>query len=308
MAKFLFYLLTIPIYLVSLIPLKVLYLISDFLAFVLEKIVGYRSSVIYINLARSFPELKYQELKKIAHKNYKFIADNFFESLWSISASRKKMGKFAVIVNPEVLSDIYEMGRSVIIAMGHMGNWELLPAFNEFAKGNPVGFSDEEIRFLYKEAKSEAVNELTKWIRSRHTVAKLIESKEAPRYMISNRDKKYLYFMIADQSPRPGSKFAVNFLNQPTLMINGPEQLSKSLNFPVIYLGMNKIKRGRYVITLTKITDKPKEEAEGYITNEFARLLEQDIIKSPESWLWSHKRWKRRMDELNESNKNHRHG
>ncbi len=307
MAKFLFYLLVVPIFLLSLIPLGVLYVVSDFLAFVLEKIVGYRSYVIYINLARSFPELKYSNLKKIAHRNYKFIAETFVESFWTISTSKKRLQKFANLKNPEILYSIYNEGKSAIIAMGHKGNWELLPSFIDFAHGVPVGFTDDDIRFLYKKAKNKTFDLLTKWIRSRHTSAILIESKEAPRYMIKNRDQRCLYFLIADQSPRPGSKFAVNFLNQPTLMINGPEQLSKILNCPVIYLDMNRLERGKYEITLTKITDKPKEEPEGYITKEFARLLEQDIFKNPDSWLWSHKRWKRSMEELKESTKNNKH-
>lgn len=308
MAKILFYLLIIPLYLVSLIPLKILYLVSDFLAFVLEKIAGYRSYVIYINLARSFPDLKYKDLKKIAHMNYKFIADNFFESLWSISTRPANMHKFAKIENPQILKEIYDSGKSAIIVMGHKGNWELLPSFDMYLHGKEMGYDCANIKFLYKRAKSETFDMLTKWIRSKHTPAMLLESKEAPRYMLKNRDEKSLYFMISDQSPSRGSKFAVNFLNQPTLMINGPEQLSKSLGYPVIYLDMNKIKRGKYVISLTKITDKPKEEPDGYITREFARLLENDILKNPDSWLWSHKRWKRSMDESKESIKNHRNG
>ena len=125
--------------------------------------------------------------------------------------------------------------------------------------------------------------------------------------MIKNRDKRYLYFLIADQSPLPGAKFVVNFLNQSTLMINGPEQLSKILDCTVVYLDMNRLERGKYEITLTKVTDKPKEEPDGYITKEFAKLLEQDILKNPDSWLWSHRRWKRRMNESKESIKNYKH-
>lgn len=308
MAKILFYLLIVPMYLVSLIPLGVLYLVSDFLAFILEKIVGYRSNIIYINLARSFPQLKYKELKIIAHKNYKFIADTFVESLWSISTPWSKMNRFAKIENVSILKETYDSGKGAIIAMGHKGNWELLASFDSYLNGKDMGYKCEDIHFLYKQAKNGTFDRITKWIRTNHNSVKLIESKEAPRYMIKNRDTKSLFFMISDQSPRPGSKFEVNFLNQPTLMINGPEQMSKALDFPVIYLDMNKVNRGKYIISLTKITDKPKEEPEGYITREFARLLEQDILKNPDSWLWSHNRWKRRMDESKESIKNNRNG
>lgn len=297
MAKIFFYILLVPIFLISLIPLRVLYVLSDILAFVLEKIIGYRSYVIYINLARSFPQKKYNELKKIAHVNYRLISDNFVETIWAISSSFKKISKLAHIENPEVLKEIYDSGKNAIVVLGHKSNWELLGSFDIFAHGKPLGFTNKHLRFLYKKAKNRTFDMLTYWVRNKHSLATLIESDSAPRYMISHRNERNLYFLIADQSPPRGAKFAVDFLNQTTLMINGPEQLSKLLDYPVVYLDMEKRARGKYIIRLTKITDKPKEEPDGYITGKFAQLMEKDIIKNPSSWLWSHKRWKRNLEE-----------
>ncbi len=303
MANFLYYLLIIPVYIFSLIPLRIQYVIADLLAFVLERVVRYRSYVIYTNLARSFPSKKYNELKKIARANYRFIADNFVETIWAVSASEKRLAKMVKIKNPEVLGNIYNSGRSAIVAMGHKGNWELLGSLDIYADNGALGYKGSDVMFLYKKVKNKLFDKITHWIRVQHTLGHLVESDEAPRFMFKHRHEICLFCLIADQSPHPGSKFAVDFLNQPTLMINGPEQLSKMLGYPVVYLDMDKIKRGKYEIILTLISDDPKKEEDGYITTRYARLLEADISRNPSIWLWSHKRWKRNIEELKEKNK-----
>lgn len=308
MAKIFFYLLVVPVYILSLIPLRGFYIISDLIAFVMERVVRYRASVVYINLSRSFPEKSYSELRKIAHKNYKYITDNFVETIWAVTASEKQLSKRARIVNPEVLADIYETGKSAMVVMGHTGNWELLGSFDFYAHKGALGFGNEHVRFLYKRSKNKTMDMLTYWIRDRHDLATLVESHGAPKFILKSRHQKNLYFLIADQSPHPGSKYSVDFLNQPTMMLNGPEQLSKLMDLSVVYLGMEKIARGKYEIRFTKITENPKGEPDGFITARYAQLLEQDIIKNPSAWLWSHKRWKRTREEINQSTKIEKNG
>lgn len=297
MAKFLFFLLLIPTYLISLLPLRVHYVISDFIAFLLGKIVKYRSYVIYINLARSFPSLKYGDIKRIAGEYYKYMSDVIVETIWSISSSSKRLAKLGEIENPEVLREIYDSGRSALVVLGHQGNWEYLGAVDAFAKRDALGFTMSNIGIAYKKVENGTFDYLTNFIRTRHGLKNLIESNDMARFMIKNRDNQMCYFLISDQSPLPGSRFVVDFMHQQTLMINGPEQLSKMLNLPVVYLNINRERRGCYKMTLTKISDNPKGEEPGFITERYASLLEEGIKANPNCWLWSHKRWKRGIEE-----------
>jgi KDO2-lipid IV(A) lauroyltransferase len=271
------------------LPLKVLYCISDFIAFFLRRVIRYRSEVVNTNLARSFPDLKYRELSKIIKRFYRNFSDIFIELLWSASASRKSYYSKVELENPEELRSFHDQGKSAIIVLGHQTNWENLSVLDT----SPSGFTRPDLRIVYKSMRNKSSDMLLKWIRERNQQGKYIESKEIARYMFRHRKEQLLYVLIADQSPLPGAKFAVNFLNQPTFLLNGPEQLSKKYDLPVVYANSIRVSRGKYRVRFTAITGDPSKTEDGEISAKFAALLEAGIRANPSDWLWSHKRWKR---------------
>ncbi len=305
MGKIVFYFLKSITWLFSLLPLRVHYAFADFIAFFLRSVIKYRSAVVYVNVARSFPELKYGGIRDIVRNYYTYVADTIVETIWSVTAGKKNLAKIARIENPEVLEDLYKKGKSVIIALGHQGNWEITGSLESYAGEGSIGYKSENMKFAYKKVENKSFDLLTNWIRYRHNkIGALVESKEMARYVIKNRNAQSCYFFIADQSPLPGSRFVVDFLHQQTLMINGPEQLSKMLDVPIVYLNISRESRGNYKMRLHLITEFPKNEEEGYITSKFASLLEEGIKSNPHCWLWSHKRWKRGLEDSKMSIKN----
>jgi KDO2-lipid IV(A) lauroyltransferase len=297
MTKTAFLLLSSLIYLISLLPLRVHYFFSSILIFFISKIMGYRRYTSTINIARSFPEFKYDRVEKTVNKFFKNFSEIIAESIWIVSASRKSVSKMVAISNPDVLSEIYKRGDSVILVGGHTGNWEIITRMELFSSPVPIGFEGDSLIVAYKRQHSKLSDKLVRWTRSGQKTANLVESGSLARYMLKNKNKKHCYVLYADQTPLPGSKFVVNFLHRETTMINGPEVLSRLIDCPVVYFEMMRERRGRYKIVLTKITDKPSDVPEGYITEKYARLLEETIISSPDNWLWSHKRWKRGVEE-----------
>ncbi len=300
MAKLGYYLLLIPLYIFSLIPLKVLYLFSDFLAFFLRVVIRYRSEVVLINIARSFPDLNYKGVNKIARRFYRNFTDIFVELLWSVSASKKSFHSKVEVENPDALKSFFDQGKSVIAVLGHQANWECLSVLDT----SPSGFSLEDYRIVYKKQRNKSSDTLIKWIRQRNNPGEFVESNEIARYMSKHKDEQLLYVLLADQSPLPGAKFAVNFLNQPTLMLNGPELLSRKYNLPVVYVNNTRVRRGRYRARITVVSEDPSTTASGEISKKFASLLEAGIQAHPSDWLWSHRRWKRSVNELKNSKSN----
>ena len=63
-------------------------------------------------------------------------------------------------------------------------------------------------------------------------------------------------------------------------------------NWPVVYVSIQKLKRGHYDLKFELITSNPLVEPSGKIIESFASFLERDIINSPQFWLWTHNRWK----------------
>lgn len=297
MRKVLILLAISPIYLISLLPARLLYFKSSILVFLLRRVLRYRCSVVNVNISRAFPEFRYKEVEETSKRFYKNFSEIVAENIKSISLSKKAIASMGYIENPEVLNKYYKKNIPVLILGGHMGNWELLTKMEYFSNAQSMGFTGSHFNFIYKKQRSHIADEIIKWTRTTNCNTKLIESKNAARAILKNREKPACYFLFSDQSPRPGSKFLISFLNQPTLMINGPEVISRSAGCPVVFLEMIRENRGRYIVRFHEITDNPAACQPGYITNSYASLLEQSIQKNPDNWLWSHKRWKRGVED-----------
>jgi KDO2-lipid IV(A) lauroyltransferase len=291
MAKLAYYLLLIPVYLFSLLPLKFHYIMSDFTAWLLRVVFRYRYAVAVINISRSFPDMKYDQIMRTVKQFYKGFTDVFYEMIWSCRISARREHERLILENPGILENLYKRGESVIVVMGHKANWELLKAIDF----STLGFKTGNARVIYKKQRSPVADSLLKWIRLRHTDALVIESNETARYMLNNRNNQLIYFLIADQSPHPRSKCVTDFLNQPTMLITGPENLSRKMNMPVVYLDIKRLYRGKYQARFTYISDTPASTEEGEISRKFAELLEKSISENPSEWLWTHKRWKKKV-------------
>ena len=297
MHKILFLLATGLIYLLSRLPMKVLYFLASLLGFILFRIFGYRRDVITINIARSFPSLKYKEVLKIRRGFYRNFCDIVAENIKFASISKRQLKRLAIIENPQVLKKFHERCLPLVIIGAHMGNWEIMSNIINVEGGEDIGYDITQLCCVYKQQHSRLSDDIVKWTRLRGGGKKLVESGLAARTILRNKEKPICYFLFSDQSPKPGSKFRVSFLGQQTFMINGPELISKAAGLPVVFMEVNKIKRGRYILRFHEITENSAECEEGFVTGKFAELLESSITSNPSNWLWSHKRWKRGLED-----------
>jgi KDO2-lipid IV(A) lauroyltransferase len=269
------------------LPRRVLFVLSDVVYFFLRYILNYRKAVIYTNLARSFPEKSYSEIKSIAKQFYRFFADLFFENIKTLGVSAKRAKECITFENAEIITDYTEQGRSTVWVLGHFGNWEYLNFAGLYF--NP--------KIAYK-PQHGVVDKLMKRIRTHYLKSIIIPMQQISRYMLTHQDEQLSYVFIADQSPAPSSKAWTTFLHQDSLFFEGAEKLATRLNLPVFYVEVLRIARGKYKVAFTKVCDDPKSLPEFEITRRFAALLEQSINRNPQYWLWSHKRWKHKLKQL----------
>jgi len=266
-------------------PFPVIYCISSILAFIIGRIFKYRHSVIYNNLTNSFPDLNDKEKKKIIKGIYLNISDLVVESIKSFTITRQQICKRQVVLNPDFLDNLYKKNRSVIGITGHYANWEwgaLTSGF--YLKHSPVGF--------YKPLANKYIDQYLKKNRSRfgmHLCSIYVTAISFENY----KNKTAFFAMVGDQSPSNVSKaYWFNFLNQNTACLHGPEKYARLYNLPIVFIDIQRIKRGYYTVEISKLTDEPLEVPEGEITRLYMQKLEAIIRKKPENWLWSHKRWK----------------
>jgi Kdo2-lipid IVA lauroyltransferase/acyltransferase len=286
LSAFLYYLFLPFIYLLSITPFGVLYIISDGFYFLLFRLAGYRKKVVLTNLRNAFPEKSNKEIQLICKKFYKHLCDLFLETFKTLTISRKAMLRHCSF-SPEakaLFDRLAEEQTSIILAMGHQGNWEW--AGNSFSM-----VCKQQLYVIYHPLTNKHFNKLIYKMRTRFST-KLIAMRDTYKDMVANKTEVNATAFIADQTPQPQNAYWTTFLNQDTPVFTGTEKIAKKLNYPVVYAQVKKVKRGHYEIFAEMLVAEPKQTAEGEISERYTRRLEKDVIEQPETWLWSHRRWK----------------
>ena len=283
-------------YLHALLPFRVLYILSDILYFFVYKIAGYRLKVVKQNLEASFPEKTKEERLAIEREFYHHFCDYFVETLKLLHISDKEMQQHMVFENVELVKNLTKDGNSALMFLGHYCNWEWVTSINLYFKQEGKILLGE----IYKPLKNKAMDDIFLKIRSRFE-SLAITKQDTFRAIVKlrNEGKQTLIGFMADQTPAwRNIHYWTPFLNQDTPVFTGVERIAKQTGFAVVYLDMEKIKRGYYKATVRLITDKPKEEPENHITETYIRAMEKTILRNPANWLWTHKRWKRTREEV----------
>ena len=273
------------IFLFRFIPFRLLFGFADLLFSVFYYLVGYRKKVVYENLRHSFPGKSEMEISRIAKGFYHHFADMLIESLKAFTMKEQAVVKRYKFQNTAVVDDFYLKGRPVIIVAGHYGNWEWAGiAAGSQMLHKPVGF--------YKPLSNIHIDRYIQRTRvqGRSKLASIVKTAETFK---TNWGEPAAFYMVADQSPSsPRLAYWVNFLNQDTAVLHGPEKYARVHNFPVAFVKVVKIKRCEYTLEFIILEPEPNKTKTGEITSRFMQMLEEEIMEKPEYYLWSHRRWK----------------
>jgi KDO2-lipid IV(A) lauroyltransferase len=281
------YYLSLPfIYLLSIIPFPLLYLISDGFYLLIYYVFGYRKKVVFANLKNSFPEKTTTELIVLQKKFYRYFCDLFLETFKTLTISPKKMlDHCSLDPGAKLLFDqLAEAHKSLIVVMGHQGNWEW--------GGNTFSLCcKHQLYVIYHPLANKNFDGLICRMRQRFG-GRLIPMKQTFREIVNNRKELTATAFIADQSPNPATAYWMKFLNQDTPVFIGTEKIAQKVNYPIVYVSVKRLTRGYYTVLAELLQTPPYLVNEGDITQKHTKKLESDILAQPETWLWVHKRWK----------------
>jgi KDO2-lipid IV(A) lauroyltransferase len=279
------------LWLITLLPLRVLYLVSWFLTLPLYHLVRYRRKTVMTNLTRSFPGRSRAELRAIARTFYHQLSDYFLEWMFRIHMGERENSLRLHYRNPEIFEPYRKQGRSIMLLLSHYGNWEW-PTRISIVSGYPT-------LAIYQSVRNRYFDRL--FIRLRGQFGAICVPMESTlrRILEYNRSgTPVLVFTLADQRPQWLSiQHWTRFLNQDTPVITGPEKIARKFNMVTVLLSLSKVKRGYYEAVFRVISENPAEAAEFEITRRYLGILEKQIREKPELYLWTHKRWKYRKDE-----------
>jgi len=278
------YLLLILLWIFSLLPIQILYLVSKIIRFIVYDILCYREKVVIDNIQNTFIEKSQTEVIKLKNNFFDYFFELIVEIIKLLSISNDELNKRFTFSNINVIEHALKQNKSVIVVVGHYGNWE-------WALRSASNLTDTKIVGVYKRINNTIFEWLLLKIRSNTNVLP-VEIKSLSRELVNNKEKK-IYAIVADQSPTlEQSNVRINFLNRDTLVYTGVEKISKKYNMPVFYLNINLTRKGYYESTFEEICSKDINGKKLEITKEFFSKLENQIKSEPRLWLWSHKRWK----------------
>jgi len=288
------------IWLISILPFRLLYLFSDFVCFLVYSIFGYRRKVVRENIAMTLPHLSEKERLAIEKKFYHHLCDMFLEMVKTITISRKEMENRYVFTNLDLYLDLEKKGKSIALLCAHYASYEWTISMNYHITFEGYG--------IYKKINNRYFDKLVKDIRSKFKATLITTSETIPTIEKNIRTNHLgVYGFASDQSPQATKAFHwAPFMGVETPVHTGAEMLAKRFDMNVIFLRTKKIKRGYYEATFELMAENPREVPNYEISDDFLRRVEKQIHEAPEFYLWTHKRWKHKKNSVQFSVPNYR--
>ena len=275
------------LWVISILPDKIFYGFSDFMYFLVYRVVGYRKIVVRNNLKLVFPNKSEQEIKYIQKEFFKHMCDMFLEMVKTMSLSKEAVKKKYNVTNIEVFQEI-EKTKSILIVCSHYANWEWNVSINNYVQSK--GYA------VYQKINNKYFDAFIRKTRAKWNT-ELITQQETVKTVVRNHQNgiRAAYGMVSDQSPQAHkAQYWKEFMGIKVPIFNGAETLARKLDLAVVFLKVSKVKRGYYKAEFIPITLAGKNTDKNEITNRFLELTEQQIKERPEHYLWTHRRWKHR--------------
>lgn len=287
--QFLVYILVYPlIWLISILPFRLLYAFSDGLYIIIYKLVGYRKKVVQDNLRMVFPEKSEAEIKDITEKFYHHFCDMMVEAIKSLTISEASMRKRFKFTNVDLITDLGEQNRSIVLMCGHYGSWEWIFILQKYLthKGYAV----------YSRLGNKYFDRLVKRIRAKYDSTLITTKETIPTLIRSNLEGELtINGFVSDQSPMISRAFHWNeFMGIKVPIHTGAEILAKRLDMSVVFFRVKRLKRGYYETTFELLALDPNEYPNYEISDIFTKKVEKQIREAPQYYLWTHRRWKHR--------------
>lgn len=275
---------------VAWLPLSISYMLGDVLYIIIYRVVKYRKKVVRHNLSLAFPEKTDIERQEIEQKFYRHFANYIIETIKLMHISDEEMRKRMQFENTEIIDELTSQGRSVILLLGHYGNWEWIPSITIWLKNSRIQPAQ-----IYRPLKNEWFDRLFLKIRSRFGSEGIAKNDTLRRLLQYKRDGiPSVIGFISDQTPSQNNiHHWVEFFGMETAVITGYETIAHKLDMDFVYLDVELVSRGYYKATCRLMEKGVDYDVQQYtIANRYMKAFEQTIRRKPYAWLWTHKRWK----------------
>lgn len=285
--QFIVFILLYPfLWLISILPFRLLYIVADGVYVLVYYVVRYRKKTVRHNIALALPHLSQKEQLNVEKESYRHMCDMFLEMIKTMTISEKEMDKRFVFTNLELYQELEKKQKSIALLCAHYASYEWVVSMNKY-----ISFEGYAI---YKKIANKHFDKLVKDIRSKFKATLITTGQTIPTIEKNYKTKHLgLFGFASDQSPQLSKTHHWGtFMGIETPVHTGAEMLAKRFDMNVLFLRTKKLKRGYYQATFELMFDNPKEVPNYQISDEFLRRVEKQIYEAPEYYLWTHKRWK----------------
>lgn len=247
-----------------------------------------RRAVADQNLAIAFPELAPRARAALGRRMYAHFGRMAADILRFAGA---RPDAFLPLVDDAetrpLLADLLARGRGLILLTGHLGNWELAGAWLS-SHGMPAAAVVKPPSSRWAARAAEEAR--------RGLGIETIPMYEARAGVLAALRAGGPVALVADQSPIHGSTW-VPFFGRPTKTPEGPGLFAARSGAPVVFGALVAAPGGRYRVVAEVLEEEPRGETREVIQRIAARYrarLEEEVRRSPEQYLWTHRLWRRR--------------
>ena len=262
---------------------------ANILAYLLYRLActfGIRRNVALTNLGIAYPESDLSWRREVVKKLYCNLSLSVMEFL-ILTKNPKVVSKWVTKVEGEEhLENLSKSGRGAVLLTAHMGNWELLAAWLA-CKGYPLVAGVRDPNDVH-------VSKLLACYRKDLGVETIPKKSLLLKGAKLLKQGKFIGILADQDGGTDGIR--VSFMGKVASTVGGPAALSLLTKAPVVPIVSYRIAPYEHEILvlppIEPLYELPREEAIGEMTIKFNDILEGFIRRSPEQWLWLHRRWR----------------
>ena len=266
--------------------MPILYGLARPLYLLLFYVLRFRRKIAENNIINSFPELDSRARTALLKNHYRSLCEVALEVTGSLAMSPSKLEQHVNFTNLAVIRQALENNQTVLLAIAHHCN----PVWAVLAAGQQL---QAPVDSIYKPPHLAWLDELTLKSLSRFNITP-VPAKTCVIDLIQRAASTRAIAIVADQAPRRSDPaYWTQFMHQDTPFFLGLEKIAQVFRYPVYFMDLKRVSRGHYESTFRLLSEPPYDKHSHEISERFARAVEDQILQSPQDWLWTHRRWKR---------------
>lgn len=238
------------------------------------------------NLAIAFPD--WNDAKRIAtiQAMFRHLGMSLFEIAWMRNMDVAARDRLTVIEGAEPLLRLLDEKKGVVVFTAHCGNWEWM--------SYAIGLFGRPTTVLQRERDAPEMNRYITEHRARSGVRTIDRgSASAGRELIQSLRRGGILAFLIDQNLRTDS-VSVPFFGRPALTPIGPAKLAVRTEAVAVDILVERLPDGRHRLKIGEPVQLHRDDDPAEITARYTRVIEEQIRRVPEQWVWMHDRWRDR--------------